>query len=80
LTPLQFTILSVLFSIVLVEILNFDQQNSLGNFIVNVGQLVLGAAAQGQSHQSANQEKDQIRQQIQMLKRQISALEQELGG
>lgn len=80
LPPVQFTMLSVLLGIILIENLDLDQQNTLGNFIVNVGQVILTAAAQGQTLQSAGQEKDQVRQQIQILKKQISALEQGLEG
>ncbi|MCX7920603.1 MAG: hypothetical protein N3B21_01055 [Clostridia bacterium] len=80
LPPKQFSLLSSLLGILLIDNLDLNRQNSLGNFIVNVGQAILTAAAQGQSLQSNSSQNDHIRQQIQMLKKQICALEQELDN
>lgn len=48
LPPQQFALFSSVIGLILTENLNLDQQNSLGNFIVGLGQTILVAAAQGQ--------------------------------
>mgnify|MGYP001394886880 FL=1 len=78
LSPRQFSLLSSLLGIFLIDNLDLDQQNSLGNFIVNIGQAILTAAAQGQTLQSNNSKDNHLRRQIQALKQQIYILEQEL--
>jgi len=79
LSPWQFSLLSSLIGILLIDNLDLDQQNSLGNFVVNIGQAILTAAAQGQVLQNSNSNKENhLRQQIQALKQQVYALEQEL--
>ncbi len=80
LPPKQFSLLSSLLGILLVDNLDLDQQNSLGNFIVNIGQAILTAAAQGQSLQSNSSQNDHIRQQILTLKQQLYTLEKELDN
>ena len=80
LPPKQFSLLSSLLGLLLIDNLDLNQQNSLGNFIVNVGQAILTSAAQGQMLQSNNSQDDQIRQQIQVLKQQILALEKQLDN
>jgi hypothetical protein len=77
--PKQFALLSSLLGLLLIDNLDLDQQNSLGNFVVNIGQSILTAAAQGQALQSDNQKYDQTRWQIEMLKKQIVELEQQLS-
>ena len=76
LEPVKFSLLSSLIGILLIDNLNQNQQNSLGNFIVNIGQNLLTAAAQAETLQQSQQ--NQIRKQIQSLKEQIAALEEEL--
>ncbi|MCX7745782.1 MAG: hypothetical protein N2645_02675 [Clostridia bacterium] len=78
LPPKQFALLSSLIGILLVDNLDIDQQNSLGNFIVNIGQAILAAAAQGEVIESSKKKNDHLHQQIELLKKQICALEQEL--
>lgn len=75
LCPKQFAILASFLGILLIDDLDIDQQNSLGNFIVSVGQSILTAAAQGQIVESDNKKNQQIRQQIEILKQQINELE-----
>jgi hypothetical protein len=48
LPPNQYALLSALIAVLLAENLDLNQQNSLGNFIVNVGSTMLTIAAQGQ--------------------------------
>lgn len=80
LPPKQFSLLSSLLGILLIDNLDLDQQNALGNFIVNVGQAILTSAAQGQMLQSNNSQDDHIRQQIQILKQQIFTIEKQLDS
>ena len=76
LSPVKFSLLASLLGVLLIDNLDLDQQNSLGNFLENVGQNLLTAAAQGQTVQASQQ--NQIRKQIQSLKNQIAELEEEL--
>jgi len=76
--PRQYALLSTLLGILLIGNLDLNQQNSLGNFIVNVGQAILTAAAQGQALQNNSSQDDRIRKKIEMLKKQIGDLEKEL--
>jgi len=80
LPPKQFALLASIIGILLVDNLDLDQQNSLGNFIVSVGSTILAAAAQGSTLKSSNQQNERIREQIRMLKKQIRSLEEELDG
>lgn len=83
LPPKQFSLLSSLIGILLIDNLDLDQQNSLGNFIVNVGQAILVSAAQAQmlqNNNSQNSQNDYIRQQIRILKQQIDMLEKQLDS
>ncbi|MPM72261.1 hypothetical protein SDC9_119234 [bioreactor metagenome] len=86
LAPVQYTLLSVFIGLLLIDRLDLSQQNSLGNFIVNVGQTILTAAAQGQllneSNQAAQKREgppkdisyDDMRRQIELLKNQIDII------
>lgn len=76
LSACKFSLLASLLGILLIDNLDLNQQNSLGNFIVNIGQNLLTAAAQGEIVQERQQA--EIRKQIQCLKDQIAALEAEL--
>jgi hypothetical protein len=79
LSPKQLSLLSSLIGILLIDNLDVNQQNSLGNFIVGVGQILLISAAQEQLLESqSSSQTDDINQQIQMLKDQIYALEKEV--
>lgn len=74
--PSQFAILSTVVGVLLTERLDLGQQNALGNFIVNVGQAILTAAAQGQLLQSENGGNNvDMQQLIQGMKMQLDALE-----
>jgi len=75
LSPKQFSLLSSLLGILLIDNLDASQQNSIGNFIVGIGQTILIAAAQQQLLESNIEKNDNIRNQISMLKKQISLLE-----
>ncbi|HCW03771.1 MAG TPA: hypothetical protein DGK91_04060 [Clostridium sp.] len=78
LPPKQFSLLSSILGILLLKDLDLDQQNSLGNFLVNVGTNILTAAGQGQLLQSQKSQNDELRKKIERLKKQIFLLEEEL--
>jgi hypothetical protein len=78
LPPKQFALLSSLFGIIIIDDLTVEQQNAIGNFLVNIGQTILTAAAQEQSLQSDNSQDTQIIQEIENLKCQIALLKEEL--
>ncbi len=52
LPPKQFALLSSVIGVLLIDDLNSNQLNSLGNFIVNIGQTILTAAAQASTLES----------------------------
>lgn len=80
LPPKQFALLSTIFGLLLLDDLSIDQKNALGNFIVSVGQTILTAAAQEQSLQTDNSKDDQICEDIEDLKKQITLLKKELDN
>ncbi|WP_313128352.1 hypothetical protein [Anaerocolumna sp.] len=80
LPPKQFALLSTIFGLLLLDDLDTDQKNALGNFIVSVGQTILTAAAQEQSLQNDNSQNDQIQEDIESLKKQIAMLKKELDN
>jgi len=73
----EFTLLSVLFGLALLPGLNAVQQNSLGNFLLSVGQVMETAANQQIVLESSPgaPTAQQLQQQIDQLKRQLQALE-----
>ncbi len=83
LPPNQFALLSSILGILLLDGLNVDQKNALGNFVVNIGQAILTAASQEQSLQNSNKQNnspdnDQINEEIEELKKQVALLKKEL--
>lgn len=78
LPPKQFALLSSLLGIIIIDDLSIEQQNAIGNFLVNVGQAILTAAAQEQLLESNNSQDSQILQDIENLKCQIALLKEEL--
>jgi hypothetical protein len=76
--PVPFALLSSLIGALLIDNLNLNQQNSLGNFLVGVGQILLTAAAQGSTLESGSKQNQQI-QQLSMIKKQICELEQQMN-
>lgn len=79
LPPKQFALLASFFGVILLDDLTIDQKNALGNFFLSIGQTMLTAAAQEQSLQSNNSQNDEVLQEIENLKDQISLLKNELG-
>jgi hypothetical protein len=78
LPPGQFALLSALLGIVLIDNLNLNQQNQIGNFLVGAGQSLLTAAAQGTALQDQSSQNDTVRQQLEIIRKHIRDLEQEL--
>ncbi|OZV10888.1 hypothetical protein CIW83_17570 [Tissierella sp. P1] len=78
LPPKQFAILASLIGVLLIDGLDANQQNSLGNFIVSIGQSILTAAAQEQVIESNDEKSQHLRKQIDLLKKQINELELQL--
>jgi len=76
--PQKFALLSTILGLSLLDDLNINQKNALGNFIVNIGQTILTAAAQEQSLQNDDSQNDQILDEIEDLKNQIALLKKEL--
>jgi len=76
--PKQFSILSSVIGLALIDGLDIDQQNALGNFLVNVGQNILTAAAQGQVTANIKQDNDTAVQ-IENLKCQLNQLEEQIN-
>ncbi len=70
----------MIIGILITENLDLDQQNVLGNFFSNIGQSISTIAAQGALLQSDDNKNDNINRQIQFLKKQICALEQEVNN
>ena len=73
----EFTALATFLGFILACRLNNDQQNSLGNFILQVGQTITTISAQGSTLQSSNN-KDDVSEQLELLKQQIKLIEKNL--
>lgn len=79
LPPKQFSLLSSIIGILIIDCLTPVQQNSLGNFIVGLGQNILTAAAQSELIKETAPKNDKVTRQLNMIKQQICMLEKELG-
>lgn len=90
LPPAQFVLLSVLIGIMLSENLNPDEQNTLGNFIANIGQTLMTVAGQAQFRMKVAEDStevntddsndtDEINVQLTEMKKRIAELESRLN-
>lgn len=79
LSPKEFTALSVLIGFCLMNGLDADRQNSLGNFFMGIGQILETAAAQ-QAIGPQNGPENISAQQLKQLEERLAALEQRLGN
>ncbi|RCX16894.1 hypothetical protein DFR58_109121 [Anaerobacterium chartisolvens] len=77
--PEQFTLLASVVGFLLAENLDANEQNSLGNFLTLVGQVLMTVASQKALLDSGN-DNQQILQRLNYLKKHISEIEQELEG
>lgn len=71
----QFSLLSSIIGILLIDDLDINQQNALGNFLVNIGQNILTSAAQETVLNSDDNQDNEIDAQLKMLKNHICLLE-----
>ena len=77
----QITILSTLIGVLLSEDLNVDEQNILGNILINIGQALVTIAsleAVQQSQQNGQQQNQLIYKQLDHLNAQINLLKQQI--
>ncbi|NLY74260.1 MAG: hypothetical protein GX075_03050 [Firmicutes bacterium] len=75
--PGPFTILANLIGVAFAKNLNSDQQNSLGNFLLSIGQSIATYGAQ-QSLQQSQADNEQIYNQIQLMKEQLKFFEERI--
>ena len=81
LSPEEFTALSVLIGLALLPGLTPDQQNSLGNFLMGVGQVLETAAAQqAVADDKCPDRVSELQDQIKLLEARLAALEGQSGG
>ena len=73
--PQQFALISSLLGIFTSCRLSSDEQNSLGNFLTNIGQNLMTVAAQADLQKNEAEARKEIADKIQALKEQISLLE-----
>lgn len=78
--PQKFALLSTVIGLSLLDGLTINQKNSLGNFIVSIGQTLLTTAAQEQSLQNDDSQNEQILDDIEDLKSQITLLKKALDN
>lgn len=80
-SPEQISILAAVLGIVISENLNLEEQNSLGNFIESVGQIILTFNAQQQLLESKKAQEEKIKQltcQVELLSNQMQQIKQNL--
>lgn len=81
LSPQQFSLLASAIGVAMTHGLNLNEQNSIGNFIVSVGQSILTAAAAGAGQSKVKedgQQNQRIQKQLQTLKSQLASLEEDI--
>ena len=76
LPPKQFALLGAILGLAVSEKLNEDEKNSLGNFLVSIGQSMMTAAAQEQLFQEDSSKDEIILREIADLKEQLRLLKQ----
>jgi hypothetical protein len=80
LSPKEFAALSALLGLSLLPSLTTTQQNSLGNFLMGIGQMLESAAAQQAVTASAQPNRiDELQHQIKCLEERLDALEKGLA-
>jgi len=80
--PKQFTLLSTLLGLLLVDVLNENEQNSFGNFLVSMGQSLLTNVSQIQTQKSladSQQQYQDLCNQISVLNSQLKELKKHKG-
>ena len=79
LSPEEFALLSTVIGFLLLPGLNTNQQNSLGNFLMGVGQVLETAAAQ-QAVVSPNGQSTDALAQLNRLEQRLAAIEQQINN
>jgi hypothetical protein len=79
LPPAQFTLLATVIGFLFMDGLDLGQQNSLGNFLVTVGQTILTSASQGQLLQDSQDPSVVMQKQLQQLRKQVDTLERKVN-
>jgi hypothetical protein len=78
--PKQFALLATLLGLILVDVLNDNEQNSLGNFLVSIGQTLMTNASQVQTQKAIadNQQRyDELCNQLSLLSAQLDDLKKQ---
>ena len=75
----QLAILSALIGIELSEDKTLNEINVIGNFLIDIGSIMVTIAAQRQNQQDAEEEKPNVQDQIQQLQQQIEELKKRIG-
>ncbi len=78
LPPKQYALLSSVLGILFIDNLTAAQQNSLGNFIAGLGQMLMTSAAQAELIKETAPKTDKVTRQLNAIKQQICMLEKEL--
>ncbi|GAA0226470.1 hypothetical protein [Metaclostridioides mangenotii] len=73
----QFSLLSSIIGIILIDNLDIDQQDALGNFLTNIGQNISTSAAQETVLNSNDNQDNEIEAQLEILKNHICLLEKQ---
>ncbi len=77
--PNQFALIAALLGILLNLDLDTDEQNSLGNFLVSIGQTMLTAAAQA-ANQTAHPSKSSLCERIDQMSAELELLKKDIKG
>jgi len=75
----QLAILSALIGIELSEDKTLNEINVIGNFLIDIGSIMVTIAAQRQNQQDAEEEKPNVQDQIQQLQQQLEELKKRIG-
>ena len=79
LSPKEFTALSVLLGFALLNRLDANRQNALGNFLMGIGQVLETAAAQQAVAAQSQPQQAALSAQMKELETRLAALEQHLS-
>lgn len=79
LSPKEFTALSVLLGFALLNRLDANRQNALGNFLMGIGQVLETAAAQQAVAAQSQPQQAALSAQMKELETRLAALEQHLN-
>ena len=78
LNPIEFSFIAFLIGTAIAENLNSNQQNSIGNFLLALGQQIIVINAQ-ETLIEAECEEESICEEVKLLKKQIELLEEKIS-